>query len=49
LLNTGIDLNLREFFLIFLCLILSILFGLFPNLILDNLHINICNLLNKYI
>lgn len=39
------DLNKREFFVIFFCIFLSLLFGLFPNLILDMLHTSILVLL----
>lgn len=39
------DLNKREFFVIFFCIFLSILFGIFPNLILEMLHTSVLVLL----
>ena len=41
------DLNKREFFSIASCFVLSIIFGLFPNLILDNIHASVLLLLAK--
>jgi proton-translocating NADH-quinone oxidoreductase chain M len=46
-LNVYIDLNSREILIILLCLILSILFGIFPNLILENLHSSVLLILDK--
>lgn len=46
-LKTHIDLNSREILIIFLCLILSIIFGLFPTLILENLHSSVLLILDK--
>ena len=37
--NALIDFNLRETFVIGICLSLCIFFGIYPNLILDNLHL----------
>ena len=39
------DLNRREFFLLISLLIPTILLGIFPNIILESLHISITNLL----
>lgn len=46
-LKTHIDLNSREILIIFLCLFLSIIFGIFPNLILENLHSSVLLILDK--
>ncbi len=46
-LKTYIDLNSREILIILVCLLLSIIFGLFPNLILENLHSSVLLILDK--
>ena len=46
-LKTYIDLNSREILIIMVCLLLSIIFGLFPNLILENLHSSVLLIIDK--
>jgi NADH-ubiquinone oxidoreductase chain 4 len=44
-LNITNDINRREFFLLISLLIPTLAFGIFPNLILDSLHISVSSIL----
>ena len=43
-----IDLSRREFYMLFTLVFLTVLFGIYPSLILDGLHFNVSNLIYSY-
>jgi NADH-ubiquinone oxidoreductase chain 4 len=43
------DIDRREFMLLFTLLIPTIILGIFPNIVLNSLHINVTNLLYNFI
>ena len=42
------DLNYSEFSILFILAVLTIIFGFYPNLILDTIHVSVDQLINNY-